>query len=170
MHYTNKLMKQNLHRRAWVRIFSLWSLCIFLCVVCVYVCVAVCLGSRGAQLPQLSTLALALKSDGPLLLGCPWTPCSPAHCSLGPRILQMIYYPHTGSAQHLLTSLSVLLPFISLQSFNPACQPKCFSHFYFCHTKAYSRSPVLPLHFIVDSPFFIGIFSSYHCCMSSFCQ
>lgn len=63
--------------------------------VCAYVCVALCLGFGEAQLPQLSTLALGLKSDGPLLPGCPWTPCPPVDCSLGPRTLQMIYDPHT---------------------------------------------------------------------------
>lgn len=62
--------------------------------MCVFVYVALCLGSREAQLPQLSTLALAPKSDGPLLSGCPWTPCSPAHYSMGPRAVQTIYYTH----------------------------------------------------------------------------
>lgn len=72
------LTKQNLDRGASVARFSS--------------CLAVCLGFWEAQLAQLSTLALALKSDGHVLPGCSWTPCSSAQCSLGPRTLQMIYY------------------------------------------------------------------------------
>lgn len=60
---------------------------------CVHMYVsAVCLGFWEAQLPQLSTLALASKSDGHHLPGCSWTPCSSAQCSPEPRTLQMIYY------------------------------------------------------------------------------
>lgn len=86
-------------------------------------------GFREAQLPQLSTLALALKSDGHLLPSCPWTPCSPAHCSLGTRTLQMIYYIYIErefSRNPLLTSLSIILPFISPHSLSPTCQPYCY--------------------------------------------
>lgn len=119
------------------------------------------LAPERPKLPQLSTLALALKSDGPLLPGCPWTPCSPAHCSLEPRTLQMIYYPHRErerSAPNLSSprSLSILLPFISLHSLNPACQP-----YYFLSPskrKIHFQSSVLPLHLIVDSPFVLEFF------------
>ncbi len=160
---TNKRTKQNLHRRASVARFSLWSLLTVCTFVCPYVCMALCLGSGEAQLPQLSTLALALKSDGPLLPGRPWTPCSPAHCSLGPRTLQMIYYPYrerereSAQPQPLLTSLSILLPFISLHSLNPACQPHYFLSL--SKRKIHFQSSILPLHLIVDSPFFYWNFS-----------
>lgn len=72
----------------------------------VHVCVASCRGHREAQLPQLSTLALPLKSDGPLLPGCPWIPHSPAHCCPGPRTLQMIYYPEREKERALSSNLS----------------------------------------------------------------
>lgn len=89
--HINIPQKQNIHMKASVARFSLWSLFF---VQGVYICVCICIcGSREAHLPQLSTLALALKSDGPFLPGCPWTPCSPAHYSLGPRAMQVIYYP-----------------------------------------------------------------------------
>lgn len=146
----------------------------FLCM-CVYAHLHVWLYAlaperREALLPQLSTLALALKSDGPLLPGCPWTPCSPAHCSLGPRTREMIYYPPRERAQPqpLFTSVSILLPFISLHSLHPACQLYYFLVLSLSKRKIQFRSPVLSSHFILDSPFFTGFFPSYHSCLSSF--
>lgn len=119
--------------------------------------VALCLDSvEEAQLPQLSTLGLALKSDGPFHPGCPWTPCSPAQCSLGPRTLQMIYYPEKGSAQPLLTSFSILLPFISLHSLNPVCQP-CYTLSLFLKEKFTSTVQSCLFHFIVNLSFILSL-------------
>lgn len=99
--------------------------------LCVHVCVAPCLGHREAQLPQLSTFALPLKSDGPLLHGCPWIPHSPAHCCPGPGAPQMIYYkerekkgehsaltsphlPHDPSSLHLSLLPQLCMPVLLL--------------------------------------------------------
>lgn len=141
----------------------------------VYICVCICMcGSGEAQLPQLSTLALALKSDGPLLPACPWTPCSPAHCSLEPKTLQMIYYPHTERR------LSPNLSSPPSQSFSPSslftpltCQPYYFLTLSLSKRKIHSQSSVLTLilswtHLYLI--FFIGKFScpSYLCCLVPF--
>ncbi len=169
--HTNKRTKQNLHRRASVARFLLWSLLTVCTFVCPYVCMALCLGSGEAQLPQLSTLALALKSDGPLLPGCPWTPCSPAHCSLGPRTLQMIYYPYRERERALGPNLSSP----PSQSFSPSslftpstlhANPITFS----LSQKEKSTSRVPSCLFILSWThlFFIGIFPSYLCCSSPF--
>lgn len=146
-------------------------MCTFVCVfVCAYVCVALCLGSGEAQLPQLSTLALALKSDGPLLPGCPWTPCSPAHCSLGPRTLKMIYYPHRERA------LSPNLSSPPSQSFSPSSlfTPSALHASPITFSLSLKKKNPLPEFRPASSSyrgltfFFIGVFPSYLCCSSPF--
>lgn len=108
-----------------------------------FVYVALCLGSREAQLPQLSTLALAPKSDGPLLSGCPWTPCSPAHYSMGPRALQRIYYTHREHSDPTSPHLPLSTSFPSTL-FTPStlhASPFTLSQFYL------SLCQTLPFHF-----------------------
>jgi len=136
------------------------SVCVCVCVcVCMYVymCVnvAICLGSREAQLPQLSTLALALKSDGPLLPVFPWTPCSQAHCSLGPRTKEMIYCPQRERERERtpLSPLSSLLPFISFHSLNHACQP----YYFFALSERKTTSSIFSFQHTEGSPFLTGI-------------
>lgn len=127
-----------------------------MCAVC---CVAQCLGSGEAQLPQLSTLALALKSDGPLLPGCPWTPCSPAHCSLGPRTLQMIYYPHREGELSPNLSSPPSQSFSPSSLFTPHASPITFSLRLSQTEKSTPRFQASLFHFITDSPFFYWNFS-----------
>lgn len=121
-----------------------------------HICEAPFLGSREAQLSQLSTLTLAPKSDGPLLSGSPWTPCSPAHCILGPRTPWMIYYSQRElsdptSPYHPLTP-SLFHPSSLLQPYYfRASSPHSLSNTEFCF-----HSPVLL--FLVDSHFLLEFF------------
>lgn len=72
---------------------------------------ALCLGSREAQLPQLSTLALALKSDGPpSFLAVPGHHAPQLTTVWDPELCtQFITLIESTQTQPLLTSLSVLL-------------------------------------------------------------
>lgn len=165
--YDAKSTQESLSSKIFI-VLSLLRVCTF---VCAYVCVALCLGSREAQLPQLSTLALALKSDGPLLPGCPWTPCSPAHCSLGPRTLQMIYYSHREREHSAPTSPHLPLnpsP-LHLSSLPQPWMPVPL----LSHSVSLKKRNLLP-EFSPTCSFYCGrfirIFPSYLCCLSLFCQ
>lgn len=145
---------QNLHRRASVARFSLcwvyWG-CVHLCVH-MYVWLYA-LAPERPNYPSCPPLLWLLNQMVPSFLAVPGHLAPQPTAAWVPEPCKW-FITHTEKEstqpQPLLTSLSILLPFISLRSLNLGCQSHYFLTLCLSKREIFSRSSVLPVHFIVD--------------------